>query len=285
MLSDKMKRLKERLGSYRFWFSYKLPADAIRSPMWPISSKGDEENLLVVQSPSWYNLYFDDLTKKQKFTEKDFADELVCMFANGRFNTQCSSAPYFKKAASLVSNGFTSSTMLGKLRATELHLHAEKNRLYSLRELKKERLYTWLGHENQVDFDEVASICLNEHVCTPSEFATLLKFEMLVRNPLLIQQEVNGKDIFDYDFKAMYGPSNIAGLNPLKNCATVLTDNAFEGILGELTTSLGIKFSANPKMNLGSVAMYPVKRFAATRQAIRNFKNRLLRRKPDTISK
>ncbi len=272
MLSERLRRLKDRLGRFRFWFSYKLPKEGGR---WPIRSDEYAENLLPVQNPSWYNLYFNDLTKKRAITEKDFADDLVRLFAQGSFNTQCSSAPYFNQAVSLIANGFTTSTMLGKLRATELNLSAERNRLYS-----------WLGSrrkENESDLQ--ADICQAEHVCTPQEFATLLKFEMLVRNPKLIEKEVQGVDILAYDNQALFGPADIAGLYPLKNASTAISDQTLEGILDGLRATLGIKFTPNKKLANGSVSLYRIKRFAATKEAIRNFKNRLLKRYPKTIAK
>ena len=286
MLSDRLKRLKDRLDGFRFWFSYKLPSEG---GWWPIGRKKDEENLFVVQDQSWYNLYFDDLTKKQKFTEKDFSDDLVRLFANGMFNTQCSSSPYFKQAASLISNGFSSSTMLGKLRAIELNLLAEKNRFYSLSGVlgeKKKDFLAFIKYKSKDDsFDRLAEISLAEHVCTPDEFVTLLKFELLVRNPKLIEKEVVGIDILDYDHKAMFGPPNIAGMKPLKNAATAINDEIFTGILEDITDCLGIKFIPNNKLGDGAVSLYPIRHFAANKNAIRSFKDSLLKHRSRALNK
>ncbi len=270
------KKLKSILKNKRFWFSHKLPVNTGKYFAWPMYYGPHKENLASVQSDSWYNQKFLNLKSKKKFSSKDFGSDVVGWYANGVYSTSGASAPNFKEAASLVSNGFTSGVMLGKLRATELTLSAARNRFNT-------RIFVDLDKKKSENIANMAEICLSEPVCSVADFSNLLKFEVLARNPALLRHEVRGEDIFAYDKNANFSPSSIANKLYLKQ--TRVSVDTFKSVISELGKKLGISMYENKRLSGGTVEIYPFKRFAATRQAIRNFKDKLLHRRPEAIGK
>ena len=272
-IKKKLEKLKDKLNS--LWFSSYLPRISnFHLLLWPMNYSSNIENMASVQSSRWYNEQFYTLQSKTNFLSKDFDNEVVRMFANGSFNTPCSSAPSFRQAASLISNGFTSSTMLGKLRATNLNLNAAKNRVNS-----------FINSQNidlTKSLQKIAAVCLSEPVCSVEQFSTLLKFEIFARNPVLLENEVKGKDVFAYDKLSNFSPSSIADKLYLKR--QPISKQTFEDAISAIGKKLGISMYENKSLNGGAVQIYPCKRFAP-RHAIRKFNDWLLRREPKAISK
>lgn len=245
--------LRDHLKNKRFWFARKKILNRGFFDHWPMGDGQFVENLTNVIGTDFYGKQFDDAKKTYKFN--NIANPEAQAIAN-------TSTGDMREAYSLINNGFTSRSILGKLRDIEINESVAKNRLETISGAR----------HPAPDVDNWAIIGLNEEKITPREYFNLLKAELIVENPIIEEHRLRKQR--DATFNPLlnedsYAPPVImdgVSINSFQNMETI---ENFDKVMGTISRKARVNLVSSDAVEAGNVEITKRKYYGPLR-SIRN---------------